>query len=552
MTDQGNDLLEPVLMVDEIQGNILGGFNKDHQGVIPLRFASDGASVTAVRRWLARFVPRVTPLSEVLMFKHQFKRRKALAGVEPKDMVALWRNIAFSYPGLSKLTPQAEAFTDTAFREGLSGSSSQRIGDPITIGAPGEKHSWVIGKPGEIPDILIVIAGDDPSAVEEEVNAVIAEACTIGMICSHYDIGHDLSYYSNATLRYASGHEHFGFKDGISQPGVRGRLSTATDTFLTARIAPCSDDPTLPEWAAPGQPLVCVGQFVLGYGKQDPAFPRRAIAPDKLGPEPYASDPQAVAPYWALNGSYLVYRRLRQDVAAFNRFLASRAQQLAQSPEFATMTAEKLGALLVGRWKSGAPLMRAPVADNPQLGASVPANNAFGYEGSVDDPQDGFPFTATDPNGTVCPLVAHIRKVNPRDGDTDQGSPPATLGLRILRRGIPFGPPLPPGAMSDPGGEERGLLFLSYQASIFDQFEFLCRQWMNQPDKPFGDMGLDMIIGQNNRDTQRVRSCVLSTPAQKGSISTQDFDPKDWIIPTGGGYFFAPSLSALREVLSAP
>ena len=25
---------------------------------------------------------------------------------------------------------------------------------------------------------------------------------------------------------------------------------------------------------------------------------------------------------------------------------------------------------------------------------------------------------------------------------------------------------------------------------------------------------------------------------------------KDWVIPTGGGYFFAPSLDALRTVLS--
>src|SRR2546425_444171 len=41
------DLLEPVVAANEIQGNILGGFNKDHQAILPLRFDSGAASVSA-------------------------------------------------------------------------------------------------------------------------------------------------------------------------------------------------------------------------------------------------------------------------------------------------------------------------------------------------------------------------------------------------------------------------------------------------------------------------------------------------------------------------
>ncbi len=550
MSNQGNDLLEPVLRIDEIQGNVLGGFNKDHQGIIPLSFPQDAASVTAVRRWLARFAQRVTPLSQVLTFKREFKRRIALEGAEPADMSALWRNIAFSYPGLTKLVPQdAPAFKDITFQRGLPFASAL-LSDPIVEGMPGEKHGWLFGGPDAIPDILLIVAGDDAAAVEQELKEIITEARESGMSCPHYDIGHDLAHYNDETRHYAHGHEHFGFKDGISQPGVRGRLSPAENDFLTPRTAPTSNNPTQPEWGAPGQPLVCVGEFVLGYGKQDPQFPRQAMPPDKLGTEA-----DAVAPSWACDGSYLVYRRLNQDVAAFNRFLATSAEQLARSPDFAQVQAEHLGAMLVGRWKSGAPLMRVPNGDNPRLGATASANNAFAYNGTLADPQDGFPFISQDTDGVVCPLVAHIRKVNPRDGDTvDLGLPPANLTRRILRRGIPFGRPLPPDAISDPEQTERGLLFLSYQASIRNQFELLCQNWMNQLNQPQSDTkGFDMVVGQTNQGTpQRVRSCTLKSASGSGvTLSTQQFDPKDWVIPTGGGYFFAPSLSALRDVLGA-
>src|SRR5262249_21349261 len=145
------------------------------------------------------------------------------------------------------------------------------------------------------------------------------------------------------------------------------------------------------------------------------------------------------------------FRRLRQDVAAFHGFLRSAAAALASTPDFSGMTPEWLGALLVGRWASGAPVARSPQQDNPDLASERNANNDFRF---VDDtpgphfkpghgPVPAFPPATADPLGFICPCPAHIRKVNPRDQDSDKGDPFDTLTRRIIRRGIPYGPPLP-------------------------------------------------------------------------------------------------------------
>jgi Dyp-type peroxidase family len=333
-----------------------------------------------------------------------------------------------------------------------------------------------------------------------------------------------------------SGHEHFGFKDGVSQPGVRGKVSSAPGDFITPRYI----DPTDPRakfFAKPGQLLVWPGQFLLGEPRQSPN--------DIVNSAP-AALPQ---PHWAALGSYLVCRRLRQDVPAFWKFAIAAGATLG-------MPARQFASMLVGRWPSGAPIMRTPGADDPALAGDEWANNHFifnddtravalrpiaGYGG------DAYAQARQDFLGKVCPHFAHIRKSNPRDIATDLGKPHDSMMRMILRRGIPFGAPLV--GVKRPSlrllRQERGLMFISYGATIEDQFEFLSRRWVNSTLQPnLG--GHDPILGQ--RDERGARERFIDFPTASGPRRIRIKD--EWVIATGGGYFFSPPIEAIAGVLA--
>lgn len=526
---------EPVLRGNEIQGDSLAGFRKDHVTLLFLVF--NRKKIRAVKKWLLALVPRLATLNAVSQFNDAFRLARRTLPLDPTllrrmdpPITANWMNIAFTSQGLTKLVGAASiADFETAFKLGAA-TRAGVIGDPST--GTGSPSRWLVGAGTKIPDAMLNIAADDEVTLKEIVRIMRAEIRgTEAIEIIHTDVG-------NAKIAPLIGHEHFGFKDGVSQPGVRGTLDAATAPFLTPRVI-ADSDPLSRTFASPGVPLIEPGEFVLGYPRQDPNDPTMSQAEADTRTEPA----------WARDGSYLVYRRLRQNVAAFNRFLTHGAASLT-AQGFTGISEDRFGAMCVGRWKDGTPVARSPLAPNPAIASDRRAAQSFFYAKNTrpvtwrdpSRPPDTLPPAVMDGDGQRCPIAGHVRKVNPRDEATDAGQGARTLRRRIIRRGVTYGP-----AYSSKNPKtDRGLLFLCYQASITDQFEFIWRQWSNATNTPRADAGIDPIIGLNGdaRPASRVTNFVQGDREAKVDI------PERFIISTGGAYLFAPSISAIRDVLA--
>jgi Dyp-type peroxidase family len=282
------------------------------------------------------------------------------------------------------------------------------------------------------------------------------------------------------------GREHFGYLDGISQPGVK-RFSTLN----------------------PGQEAVPAG-IALCRNSGDPRYSKR--------------------PSWSKDGSFLVFRYLEQLVPEFDDFLIKNPIVLDGLPR--DEGSALLGARMVGRWKSGAPVDMTPLKDDPVLGADPTRNNNFDF--STDHSQDR------------CPFAAHIRKTNPRSDEG--GLLGGTTRQRIWRRGIPFGPEVTPQERQQAKTiHPRGLAFVCYQSSIDNGFHFIQEAWCNDVAFPIKLLppvisGYDPIVGMNG-----------SKPRNMFDPKTQGKDlklPFNFVVPKGGEYFFAPSISTLRDELA--
>ena len=238
------------------------------------------------------------------------------------------------------------------------------------------------------------------------------------------------------------------------------------------------------------------------------------------------------------DGSFVIFRRLNQHVAGFRSLAAAGVPNANPS-----LTPTQMGADMIGRWPSGAPLELFPVADP---GPPVQANwNAFA-------------FAANDASGQVCPVWAHVRKSNPRDESTPGGALDDPAIHRMIRRGIPFGPPLPTSATSD-DGVPRGLHFFSVVADLIQQFEFIQSNWINNPNFPIGIVppqpgpygppapgtpagGPDPVVGENPPGSQSVLQ--QASGAQPFPLSAE------LVNVTAGEYFFLPSLTGLAAILA--
>jgi Dyp-type peroxidase family len=557
---------EPLLAVDNIQGHILVPFGTSEE----LHLFCRVTSARALRAWLRALLPMVTSMATVLDV-----RRRRRAGDASLPVLL---HVALGFEALRLLDPVAQQFDDESFRVGMSARSIDVLkdaADPQERTAPveGNRRSWRVGGPHNPADVLLILAADrheDLRAAQQRIEQSMRDVLSALPGTSHPAAAElQIVFAQPASLLPGEPRcrEHFGYRDAISQPGVRGRLSRDPNDDLTPR-----HDGATPHQGRPGEDLIWPGEFVFGYPRQD----RFAETVEQPGPDSLdearrvrLKDPvkRPAAPSWARDGSFLVVRRLRQYVDHFEAFLEENARTLGVDKEW-------LAAKLMGRWRSGAPLLRTDGCDDATLAVDDIANNdfAFGVASTLRAPKLGgdYPVSTGDPAGVVCPFAAHIRKTFPRD---DVGTASSTIlskdgepylpgdfrdvppiGLvrtqthRILRRGIPFGPAY----AADCAGVERGLMFVCFQTSIQDQFEFVTR-WMNSPDfkdKTLDDgtlqTGHDLIAGQAGGSRERQFRLALKRP--DGSpydviLRTAD----EWVVPTGGGYFFSPSIDALRN-----
>ena len=178
---------------------------------------------------------------------------------------------------------------------------------------------------------------------------------------------------------------------------------------------------------------------------------------------------------------------------------------------------ELIAAKLMGRWRSGAPLVLAPDKDDPALGADLQRNNDFNYK-------------QMDPHGYAVPLGSHMRRMNPRDTAANMNR------RRMIRRGATYGPHLPEDAPDD--GVERGIAAFVICASLIRQYEFAQNVWVN--DRNFHELGneRDPIIGAQDGTLEYK---IPKRPIRKKITGLPAFTTV-----RGGAYFFLPGIKALR------
>jgi Dyp-type peroxidase family len=470
----------PPLDLDEIQGDVLLGLQKFFQRFVFFEITKTPAFKTVLHD---RIVQRVTTTRVVQLREFQLRDHKAHGHKEKLPEIGL--SLSFTKDGIQKLVPGAD-LGDASFTSGAK-AQAPSLNDPAGL------STWLPQFLTAPIDGVFFVTGGTKVAVDAEVNNVLN--LLSGSIAVSFD------QTGNTRPGSQRGHEHFGWLDGVSQPCVKG---------LTTPF--------------PGQELLDPGLFVFGY-PGEPAVPP-APAPPR--------------PAWMKNGSFQVFRRLRQLVPEFHKFLLDQALVLGMDPVL-------LGARVVGRWQSGAPLALTPAQDDTTLAADPQQNNNFDL--------------ADDQAQRRCPFGAHIRKTNPRRDIPKTGLDPH----RIIRAGIPFGPEVSDAENSaGQTQQERGLMFVCYQTSIPAQFEFVQSKWANNPGFVFGKkrpsdgspvtVGFDPLIGQKAGpagDPQRARTTDEPIPNYPtGNVRSTLNLAQDFIVPTAGAYFFVPSIAALKQELT--
>lgn len=456
----------------DVQGLLLFAYRQHPRSRIYLLKFGSGEP----REWLRRVLNDVT------------------SGAEERDEPYRF-NLAFSASGLRSLGLTEEDL-GTFQREFVQGMAhperSNVLGDRYSDDP--EKWLWGAGEQAVDAAALLYARSDDDLAERGAELEKLLEKFGIGFRKQDIGIPED-------------GREHFGFADGFAQPFVKGSGRRRQ----------------------PGDDKLATGELVLGYTNAYGKVTNVPSAGRRRGTREHPFLLQgAERVTFGYNGSYLVIRQLRQDVAGFWQYCWD-AAVAEQAPDVAERS-KLIAARMIGRWPNGVPLVHAPDAERP---ANAGLND--------------FRFRESDPDGHKCPFGAHIRRAYPRDmfgDDAKEGLHDANLH-RIVRRGRAYGPKLPGAMPRTDDGQERGLFFMALNANLRRQFEFIQQTWINSCKFAGLSAERDPLVGKEafDFDDQPVPR-LFSVQAEPVRHRYEGL-PKV-VQVRGGEYFFMPGMRALN------
>jgi Dyp-type peroxidase family len=284
--------------------------------------------------------------------------------------------------------------------------------------------------------------------------------------------------------------EHFGYTDGFGNPDYVGVVRDTQPG--QGKLMPNGS------WA----PLA-TGELMLGYA-------------DEAGELPVAPIPHLLAN----NSTFMVYRKMHQNVATFRKYLNEKGKLYSGGKE-------KLASKFIGRFRDGTPIEVSPDKCDPPIVANKQLNVNFKYGGDLD--------------GVRCPIGAHVRRTNPRDAFGFDGK--LVNRRRITRRGLPYGPYTPEEQpVSDT--DEHGLIFMVMNASIFRQFEFVQQQWIEYGNDARQGNDKDMLMGNHGG----VGKFMIQGTADPANPPFVCGGLQNFVELRGGDYFWVPSITALRMI----
>lgn len=486
--------------LDDIQGLLRFGYKRHTEAAFLLLRVRDRE---AARSWLAAV------------------RLTTAVAVDPLPATVL--QLALTSPGLRALGVPAtivDAFS-SEFVSGMGSDASRarRLGDVGT----NDPACWRWGTGERVPHLLLLLYAlpGRLSAWQQQVEA----ECATGF--------ERLACLATADIQ---GREPFGFVDGISQP----QLDWTRERPARDAQQACYDNRS------------CLGEYLLGYPNEYGGYTDRPLLRPIDAPSLARAEDAPEQADLGRNGSYLVLRQLRTDVAAFWQFVDRRAGGDA-------VRRESLAAAMVGRTRGGEPVVVSP-ADRPEADVAQPDLNAFDYR--------------ADPRGLRCPLGAHVRRSNPRNADLPPGAPSwlswlkRTLGLdaqalaqdlvaptrfhRLLRRGRKYGAALTieQALQVAPGSVDVGLHFICLGANVARQFEFVQSAWLASTHFDGLHHESDPLVGTRTCMPDGTPTDAFSMPQASGADQRMNGLPQ-FVNVLGGAYFFLPGIRALRYLATA-